>query len=192
MGCLECLPVIVYKVLQGEKFCEISVLNSLWSVKFIIVLFSFNLVKLSLACFQRSHIINGGPNCRGVEPQWNKKYLLYIQTSNSGSLGSWCWLSPGSRTMGHVSSTRGAQNCRTWTWSWTLGWTLRFLSRVSAWPFLRWSLSVVRRIPNVESIDLFVYQGYSSCFACFCWTCYQGAIHKQKFKEEMIPSWCSK
>lgn len=72
------------------------------------------------------------------------------------------------------------------------GWTWRFLFRVSAWPFLRWSLSMVRRTPNIESIDLFVSQGYSSCCTCFYWTCYQCAIRKQKFKEEMILGRCSK
>lgn len=183
MGCLECLPVIVYKVLQGEKFCEISVLNSLWSVKIIIVFF----FPFSEA-FQRSRIVHGGPNCRGVKPQWNKKYLLYTQTSSSGSLGSGCWVWEAEPWGMCQAPARGggAHSYR------IPGWTWRFLFRVSAWPFLRWSLSMVRRTPNIESIDLFVSQGYSSCCTCFYWTCYQCAIRKQKFKEEMILGRCSK
>lgn len=35
MGHMQSSPVIVYKVLQGEKLCEVSVNNSLWSVKII-------------------------------------------------------------------------------------------------------------------------------------------------------------
>ena len=54
---LECLLVIVYKVFQGEKFCEVLVNSRLWSIKIIYSYLVFILINLLLAFSQKDSIV---------------------------------------------------------------------------------------------------------------------------------------
>lgn len=121
--------------------------------------------------------------------QWNKESILYTQTQFSGSFESWCWVweaEPWSRCRAEVSRVVEFRTTENQNGPWGAHLGVK-------------SLALPQMEPQYGNEDLKHWKHWlncvarlsSSCCACFCWTCYSCAIHKQKCKE-VVSSMCSK